>query len=182
MEKSEGMLSICGLGGGGKAMCKIMQVHTGALCKFFAIDCIDKAHSNFEFSWDDFDALSGNFRRFSGIQNSIEILADQCLSADNLVFVIGLGGGTGTSLFKIFASSNKFNAAHFVCFLPFKFEGESRAKIASEALEFVHDLGVPVQIYPNQHLFEGAHPKETFTEAFKRQAKKVYEDLSPPNK
>jgi hypothetical protein len=181
MAESDDGFAFVGLGNGGKTMCRIIQAHREFSCKFYSFDCVDKENFIYQFSWGNLDALTNNFNNFSKLENSIGFLQEQNLPVNKLIFVVGLGGNTGTSLFKLFATSNEFSAARFVCFVPFRFEGEKRSRVANEALGFVSDLGVMIKTYPNQNLFDGAHPKETFTEAFKRQAKRVCRDLSLPS-
>lgn len=181
MAESDGEFVFVGLGGGGRTMCRIIGAHRESSSKLYSFDCIDKKNFIYQFLWGNLDASANNFKNFSKLQDSIGLLQEQNLQVNKLVFVIGLGGATGTSLFKLFAAANEFSAARFVCFTPFRFEGEKRSRVASEALGFVSELGVIIKTYSNQNLFDGAHPKETFTEAFKRQAKRVCQDLSLPS-
>ena len=177
MAESDGEFVFVGLGGGGRTMCRRIRAHRESSSKLYSFDCIDKKNFIYQFLWGNLDASANNFKNFSKLEDSIGLLQEQNLQVNKLIFVIGLGGTTGTSLFKLFATTNEFSAARFVCFTPFRFEGEKRSSVATEALEFVHHLGVVLTIYPNQNLFDGAHPKETFTEAFNRQANIILNDF-----
>ena len=114
------------------------------------------------------------WRPVTSLPNNIKECVAQLITVEpalcGATFIVGLGGEVGTRLFDDFVSHSEMAEANFICFLPFRFEGKKRIDVAQRSVDRAKKMGANLSLYPNQELFEGAHPKESFAEAFKRQA------------
>jgi hypothetical protein len=170
-------LVLVGLGGAGNAICIELQAFMDSKRPIYSIDCIKNVEFLYCFSQIYLDALPENIENFSNMADSAAYLLRFTPPESRFLFVVGLGGCTGTNLFKFFLSMAELKSSRFICILPFAFEGKNRAKIANDSLDFASTVNSCVYVYPNQYLLDGNHPNETFTEAFKRQAKMIFIDL-----
>jgi hypothetical protein len=170
-------LVLVGLGGAGNAICKELQAYMDPKRPIYSIDCVDNVQCLYCFSQIHLGTLPENMEKFSNLADSAAYLLRFTPPESKFLFVAGLGGCAGTNLFKFFLSMAEFKSSRFICILPFAFEGKNRAKLANDALDFASTVNSCVCVYPNQHLLDGNHPNETFTEAFKRQAKMIFVDL-----
>lgn len=167
---------VVGLGGAGRNTCNVLQAQ-GAPYQLISIDQGEGIELALHVSFFRDSRWSEEKKIFSSIDDCAAFLKERTSKLAKLIFVAGLGGRTGSKLFRYFASSSDFKEATFVCFLPFKFEGEVRKKVAEEVIAQINKDIVDLRVYSNQDLFESANPKETFTEAFKRRAIDVYNEV-----
>ena len=168
---------LVGLGGAGIAMCKKLQETMDLKQIIYSIDCIDNINFLYCFSRINCDTSQSNVEILPNMDSSAKHLLNFTPSQSKFLFIVGLGGFAGTSLFEFLLNKEEFKSSRFVCILPFTFEGEIRTKNSIKALELSKTIGSQVYVYPNQNLIDGNHPKEKFTEAFKRQAKMIITDL-----
>lgn len=167
---------VVGLGGAGRNTCNDFQAQ-GAPYQLISIDQGEGIELALHVSFFRDSRWSEEKKIFSSVDDCAAFLKERTSKFAKLIFVAGLGGRTGSKLFLYFARSSDFKEATFVCFLPFKFEGEVRKKMAEEVIAQINNDIVDLKVYSNQDLFESAHPKETFTEAFKRLAIDVYHEV-----
>ncbi len=75
---------------------------------------------------------------------------------DVVIFVVSLGGGTGSGALPVFAQAAKEVGAlvYGVFTLPFSFEGEKKMKIAKDAVKGASENLDAVTILPNEKIFE----------------------------
>lgn len=171
-------ISFLGLGGAGRTMCtNLVDAHPQHI-RCFAIDKSSHNDSNFQL-----DAIvEGTPRSTLLVSGTSHTCLDQWLSVSEnsspRVLIVGLGGEVGTKLFLKYLTDERLAQTECICFLPFAFEGSKRMAKAQDALNEAKRYTRTLRVLPNQDLFQGAHPKETFTEAFKRQAKLIIEQVS----
>lgn len=167
---------VVGLGGAGRNTCNDFQAQ-GAPYQLISIDQGEGIELALHVSLFRDSRWSEEKKIFSSLDDCAAFLKERTSKVTKIIFVAGLGGRTGSKLFRYFASSPDFKEATFVCFLPFKFEEEVRKKAAEEVIAQINNGSVDLKVYSNQDLFESANPKETFTEAFKRRAIVVYNEV-----
>ena len=164
------MIEIIGLGGAGCTSCEYMSAGFNSKAKFFGMDKDDPGGLKFTLS----ELVSGEWqvkRQWSNVDQKLSLeLAESGINSTKQVYLVGLGGKVGTGLFLQLIQNKPPDGAIFVCFLPFNFEGKQRMQTANEAIDIAKDVQADLLLYPNQDLFKDAHPKETFTEAFRRRA------------
>lgn len=75
---------------------------------------------------------------------------------DLCIFVVCLGGGTGSGAALIFAKIARSlgNLSYGIFTLPFKFEGERKAQIAKDSLEKLRHHLNAISIIPNERIFQ----------------------------
>jgi hypothetical protein len=172
-----GQTLVIGLGGAGRNTCNDFQAQ-GAPYQLISIDQGDGIELALHVSFSRDSRWSEEKKIFSSIDDCAAFLKERTSKVAKLIFIAGLGGRTGSKLFRYFVNSSDFKSATFVCFLPFKFEGEDRKKVATDVIAQINKDIVDLRVYSNQDLLESAHPKETFTEAFKRRATEIYIGIS----
>jgi cell division protein FtsZ len=94
---------------------------------------------------------------------------------ETIVFLAGLGGGTGTGVTSIFARNAIEAGKKVLCIavLPFNFEGKLRKTNATDALAELQNAGAWVIAFDNQGLFKLADDKTTFADAFRMADKEI---------
>lgn len=72
----------------------------------------------------------------------------------HLIFIAGLGGGTGSGGISLFASEAIKGGKHVICLvtMPFKFEGEVRSEIAEKTMLEMQSLQLPIIMHNNQDM------------------------------
>lgn len=93
----------------------------------------------------------------------------QVLKGADMVFITGgMGGGTGTGAAPILAGVAREVGALTVAVItrPFSFEGEKRARIADQGLEFLRDKVDTLITIPNDRLLQIIDKKTTLLDAF----------------
>ena len=91
------------------------------------------------------------------------------LKDSDLCFLVSsLGGGTGSGATPVFAKiAQQQGIMTFGIFtLPFKFEGERKARIAKESLEKMRSNLNTSLIFPNEKIFQGLDKNVSFNEGF----------------
>lgn len=99
-------------------------------------------------------------------QESLEEIK-KAISANMVLVICGLGGGTGTGAAPIIAEAARKSGALTisVCFLPFLIEGQKRWQSAVTGLKKLHKSSDTVVIIPNERLLE-VTTNLSLTEAF----------------
>lgn len=171
------MINIIGLGGAGCTSCEYISAVFNSKAQFFGIDKDDPEGLKFAVS----EFVSGEWQLKRHLSNAYQNLSlkltEAGINSTKQIYLVGLGGKVGTELFLQIIQNETPDGAVFVCFLPFNFEGKQRMQTAIKASEIARNMQADVLLYPNQDLFSGAHPKETFTEAFRRRAKRLITDI-----
>ena len=102
------------------------------------------------------------------------------LKDSDLCFLVSsLGGGTGSGATPIFAKiAQQQGVMTFGIFtLPFKFEGERKARIAKESLEKMRSNLNTSLVFPNEKIFQGLDKNVSFNEGFAAINKALAEGL-----
>jgi cell division protein FtsZ len=94
---------------------------------------------------------------------------------ETVVFLAGLGGGTGTGVTSVFARKAIEAGKNVLCIavLPFQFEGKERKTNATAGLAEMQNAGAWVITFDNQGLFKLADDKTTFADAFRMADKEI---------
>lgn len=94
---------------------------------------------------------------------------------ETVVFLAGLGGGTGTGVNSVFARKAIEAGKNVLCIvvLPFQFEGKERKTKATAGLAEIQNAGAWVMAFDNQGLFKLADDKTTFAQAFEMAGKEI---------
>ena len=102
-------------------------------------------------------------------KESLDVLVKCMKHYDNIIFIAGLGGGTGSGALPIFAKAAMAKGKKIFCIVttPFAFEGTQRDEIAGEAIKKLMDQKIPFFALANQDLFRFASEKTTFADAFR---------------
>lgn len=100
-------------------------------------------------------------------------------SQDLCILVSSLGGGTGTGATPIFARISKSlgNLTYGIFTLPFKFEGERKMEIATEALKKIKNHLNAITIVPNERVFQVIDKNTPLKEALSVINKNLAESL-----
>lgn len=171
------MINIIGLGGAGRSSCEYMSESSKEQAQFHCVDKDDPEGKTLSLS----EFASGTWlvkRCVSKVdENFLTELATPAISSKQQIYLVGLGGVVGTNVFLQLVDKRLLNGAIFVCFLPFNFEGKQRMQAALEAVDVARTAGAELRIYPNQELFKDAHPKQSFTEAFRHRIEKIIDDV-----
>jgi len=98
---------------------------------------------------------------------------------DIIIFIASLGGGVGSGATQVFAEAARdFGGITFGIFtLPFKFEGKSKQKIASDALRELRGLFNVSLVIPNEKIFKLIDINTPITSAFSIVNKNLIESL-----
>jgi len=97
-----------------------------------------------------------------------EKIAKILKDSDLCFLVSSLGGGTGSGVTPIFAKiAQQQGIMTFGIFtLPFKFEGERKARIAKESLEKMRSSLNTSLVFPNEKIFQSLDKNVSFNEGF----------------
>jgi len=99
---------------------------------------------------------------------------------DLCIFIVCLGGGTGSGAAPVFAEiSHQLGSINLGIFtMPFKFEGERRSQIARESLEKLKPNLNGFLVIPNQKIFKIIDKKASLSESFSTLNKILAENLA----
>jgi cell division protein FtsZ len=103
------------------------------------------------------------------------------LSGSHMVFITaGMGGGTGTGAAPVIARAAREQGILTVGVVtkPFTFEGNRRARLASDGIDELHRHVDTLIVIPNQNLFRVANEKTTFADAFKMADEVLFSGVS----
>ena len=86
-----------------------------------------------------------------------------------VIFVVGLGGGTGTGAAPLLVEAARKAGAFTLCFamLPFEFEGERRREYAQRGLLTLQDVADSVIVLPNQRLLAVVDDRANIAQALR---------------
>lgn len=87
---------------------------------------------------------------------------------ENIIFLAGFGGGTGSGALPVLAQAAMTNGKKVFCIVttPFTFEGKGREQTANEAIKRLEANKLPFMKLANQDLYGLASEKTTFAQAF----------------
>jgi len=103
-------------------------------------------------------------------RGSIQNMLRQIEPFSTVIFIAGLGGGTGTGALPVFASEAVEEGKKVFCIvtLPFAFEGKAKKQAAEKAMEEMRAENLSVIILDNQKLCDDANGKGDFAATFKK--------------
>ncbi|MDD4871941.1 MAG: cell division protein FtsZ [Kiritimatiellae bacterium] len=89
-------------------------------------------------------------------EDDIEMIRSLFESIDLVIFVVALGGGTGTGAAPVILSAARDSGALTLCFaiLPFNFEGQQKKECAEQGVLALRDVSDALIVVPNERLFE----------------------------
>ncbi len=89
-------------------------------------------------------------------QEDIEEVKKLFKNQDIVIFVVSLGGGTGSGSVPVFASAAQEMGClvYGIFTLPFSFEGEKKSKIAKDAIKEANPFLDAITVLPNEKIFE----------------------------
>ena len=89
-------------------------------------------------------------------EDDIEMIRSLFDAIDLVIFVVALGGGTGTGAAPVVMKAAREAGALTLCFavLPFNFEGQQKKECAEQGVSALVDVSDALIVVPNERLFE----------------------------
>lgn len=165
----------------GGAACNFVQNNCDLFGKFADVLCMDsdiRSLRNIDIHFTKYCILVDHFKGF-GSGGDIDFVQKHAEKeffkvtnffekTDIIIFIVGLGGGTGSGMYEFIAQKAVECGAFLISIpiLPFEFEGKNRvsaAEIAIKRLHTISDVVIPVR---NDALFQYSKSTDTINEAF----------------
>jgi len=161
----ERKLSIVGIGGGG---CKIVDSIAGrckggppiaAISTDMAVLSASSATAKLQIGSVRTAGIGtggdANLGKLSA-EDDIEMIKSLFEGSDMIIFVVALGGGTGTGAAPVILRAAREVGALTLCFavMPFTFEGQQRKECAEEGVVSLREIADALIVIPNDRLFE----------------------------
>lgn len=89
-------------------------------------------------------------------EDDVEMISSLFHGMDLAIFVVALGGGTGTGATPVALKAARDAGALTLCFAttPFNFEGQQKKECAEEGIAALRDVSDALIVIPNERLFE----------------------------
>jgi cell division protein FtsZ len=89
-------------------------------------------------------------------EEDVEMIGSLFQGIDLIIFVVALGGGTGTGAAPVVLKAAREAGALTLCFavLPFNFEGQQKKECAEQGVSALRDIADALIVVPNERLFE----------------------------